>query len=101
MEKQFYMCEHDWFYLGGHNEWWVCRKCGRDVRSRDRGAAMNNHIWAVCSEDGGAVIAIFNDRDKAIAHIKEHDEDEWWYLAFYNGDTGRYMGKQDRSSGLW
>ena len=22
------MCEHDWFYLGGHNEWWVCRKCG-------------------------------------------------------------------------
>jgi len=65
------------------------------------GAPMNNQIWAVCSEDGGAVIAIFNDRDKAIAHIKEHDEDEWWYLAFYNGDTGRYMGKQDRSSGLW
>ena len=22
-------CErHEWMYLGGHNEWWVCRKCG-------------------------------------------------------------------------
>lgn len=27
-----FMCEHAWFYLGGHNEWWVCRKCG--VRER-------------------------------------------------------------------
>jgi hypothetical protein len=26
------MCEHDWFYLGGHNEWWVCRKCGERQR---------------------------------------------------------------------
>lgn len=26
------MCEHDWLYLGGHNELWVCRKCG--VRER-------------------------------------------------------------------
>ena len=25
-------CEHDWFYLGGHNEWWVCRKCGERER---------------------------------------------------------------------
>jgi len=30
--RRFDMCEHDWFYLGGHNEWWVCRKCG--VRER-------------------------------------------------------------------
>jgi hypothetical protein len=20
-------CEHMWVYLGGHNEWWVCKKC--------------------------------------------------------------------------
>ena len=22
------VCDHEWYYLGGHNEWWFCRKCG-------------------------------------------------------------------------
>jgi hypothetical protein len=60
---------------------------------------MNNQIWAVISEYDQGVIAIFNDRDKAIAHIKEHDEDEWWYLALYNGETGKRVATQSRAAG--
>jgi hypothetical protein len=61
----------------------------------------DNQIWAVLSEYDQGVIAIFNNHAAALQYIKQNDEDEWWYLAFYNGDTGRYMGKQDRRSGLW
>jgi hypothetical protein len=25
-------CSHDWVYLGGHNEFWVCKKCGTKER---------------------------------------------------------------------
>jgi hypothetical protein len=59
----------------------------------------SNQIWAVLSEYDQGVIAIFNNREAAIQHIKQNDEDEWWYLALYNGETGRYVGKQDRAGG--
>jgi hypothetical protein len=26
------ICEHEWVYLGGHNEWWCCRECGARER---------------------------------------------------------------------
>lgn len=66
---------------------------------RREGAAMNNQIWAVISEYDQGVIAIFNNHAAALQYIKENDEDEWWYLELYNGETGKRVATQSRDAG--
>jgi len=61
----------------------------------------NNQIWAVLSEYDQGVIAIFNNHAAALQYIKQNDEDEWWYLALYNGETGRYVASQTRAGGAF
>ena len=54
-----------------------------------------NTVWVVQSEDDNGTVAVFTDRNKAKKYIEENDEDGWWVLVAYNGDTGSYLGKQD------
>lgn len=57
-----------------------------------------NIIYAVMSDhgnDGNALICIYANRDDAVTFIRENDEDHWWYLSVYDGDTGRCLGRQD------
>jgi len=60
---------------------------------------MNNQIWAVISEYDQGVIAIFNNHAAALEHIRKNDDDGWWYLALYNGETGARVATQTRDSG--
>jgi hypothetical protein len=58
-----------------------------------------NTVWVVHSEDEryGGTVAVFTDRNKAQKYIDDNDEDGWWVLVSYNGDTGSYVGKQGKS----
>jgi hypothetical protein len=55
-----------------------------------------NTVWVVQSEDEryGGIVAVFTDRNKAQKYIDDNDEDGWWELVAYNGDTGNCLGKQ-------
>ncbi len=61
----------------------------------------DNQIWAVLSEYDQGVIAIFNNHAAALKYIKDNDEDGWWYLSLYNGETGRYVASQTRAGGAF